>query len=103
MTVIFSLLSINQTLANNKPYDPKLWETETLIAEGEESPRRGVLVPEYNYRIYQKGLERWENVEPLLLEVARDDQYCETDYKLHVVGFTLGLSLGLIAGVLVLK
>jgi len=91
-------LLTNQTYAKN----PSKWQSETILAEREEAPTRGVLVPEYNYRTYQKALERWDKIDPiekkLLLERPVE---VKVNYTYTFAAFTLGIGIGVLAAMLV--
>ena len=87
------------TTSKAKLYDPAKWETETLIEEKEEAPISGVLVPAYNYRVYQKSLNMLEGVSIEMESLAED---CIEERSTIVLasksGWAITFSLGVLIG-----
>ena len=83
----------------------KKWNKEYLLNAGEAAPVRGVLVPEYNYREYQKSFEMRFNTDPGIdypdLLAARQCPVC-IEKKVDINGYALSFTLGALATALVL-
>ena len=81
------------------------FEEEMFVVSGEVAPITGVIVPDYNYREYQKAFDfryinmRDQKYQDILTEVNCEDECKKQDstYIYIATSFLAGVVLGLVA------